>query len=62
MSENTQITAALLWLALVATCFYGWVNNVIKFVAMLGGDITAMFAARALGIVVAPLGTVLGFM
>ena len=62
MGEHSQIVAALLWLALVIFCIYGWISNVVKLVAMLGGDITAMFVARCIGVFAAPLGTVLGFM
>jgi prepilin-type N-terminal cleavage/methylation domain-containing protein len=40
----------------------GWVANIVKFVGMLDGDITAMLIARAVGIFAAPLGSILGFL
>ena len=39
----------------------GWIANVVKLVGPLGGDITAMFVARVVGVFAAPLGAVLGF-
>ena len=39
----------------------GWVANVVKFIGMIDGGITAMFIARGVGIFAAPLGAVLGF-
>ena len=41
--------------------FGGWVANIVKLIDMLGGDVTAMFIARAIGVFAAPLGAVLGF-
>jgi hypothetical protein len=41
--------------------FYGWVANIIAFVNMLDGGVTAMFIARIVGIFFAPLGAVLGY-
>ena len=39
----------------------GWIANIVKFIGMLDGGVTAMFLARAVGIAFAPLGAVLGF-
>lgn len=39
----------------------GWVANIVKFVGLLDGGVTTMFIARCVGIFVAPLGAVLGF-
>ena len=52
------------WAALITilTAGVGWVINIVKLVGMLGGDITAMFIARIVGVAIAPLGAVLGFM
>lgn len=49
-----------MWVFFV-TALIGWILNVIKFVGMLGGEVTTMFLARLAGIVFAPLGGVLGF-
>lgn len=48
----------LIWLVAIG----GWVANIVKFIGMLDGNITVMFIARAVGIAVAPLGSVLGFL
>ena len=38
-----------------------WAANIVKFIGMLDGGVTAMFIARAVGIFVAPFSAVLGF-
>ena len=47
--------------AVVIIGLIGWVMNIVKFVGMLDGGITAMFIARIVGIFFAPLGGILGF-
>ena len=39
----------------------GWIANIVKFLGMLDGGVTAMFLARIAGVFIAPLGAVLGF-
>lgn len=56
---KTGFYAFVCVVALVA--FGGWCANVVKFVGMLGGDVTAMFIARLVGVVAAPVGSILGF-
>jgi hypothetical protein len=56
MKATVGIGAILLILVLVC----GWVANVVKFVGMLDGDVTAMFIARIAGIFMPPLGAILG--
>ena len=46
-----------LWVAVIG----GWIANVVKFVGMLEGGVTAMFVARIVGMVLAPLGVILGY-
>jgi hypothetical protein len=53
--------AALAVIALWAACVAGWIANIVKLIAMLDGGVTAMFIARIVGILLAPLGAVLGF-
>lgn len=48
---------ALFWLLLAGS----WIANIVKFVGMLGGEVTAMFIARIVGIPFGPLGIVLGW-
>lgn len=40
---------------------YGWINNILLLVASIHGPINALFLARVLGIPIAVLGAVLGF-
>ena len=47
-------------LVLVITRFTGWVLNVIALIQLLDGDLTAMFIVRLIGVVVPPLGSILG--
>lgn len=46
---------------LCLACIGGWLANIVKFVGMLDGGISAMFIARIVGMVLAPLGVVLGY-
>lgn len=48
----------LLWLMGIL----GYVINIVKFVVNLDGGVTAMFIARCVGFVVAPLGAILGYL
>jgi hypothetical protein len=49
-------------LAIALLGFGGWVANIVKLFSMFGGDISALFIGRLVGIFAAPLGAVLGFM
>ena len=40
----------------------GWVANIVKLVGMDFGHVTGMLVVRAIGIVAAPLGAVMGFL
>lgn len=49
-----------LWLAFVGTLVTGWVLNVIALLNMIDAGVTGMMIARAIGVLAAPLGVVLG--
>jgi hypothetical protein len=49
------------WGVVVVVGIGGWIANVVKLIGMLGGEITAMFVARCVGVFAAPLGAILGF-
>lgn len=55
--EGGGVFVVLLWLAFAI----GWIMNIVKFVGLIGGDINTWFVARAVGIFLAPLGSVLGY-
>ncbi len=57
MNNYFHLVIVGLWLAAIG----GWIANVVKLIGMLGGEITAMFIARCIGTIAAPLGSVLGF-
>lgn len=47
-------------LGFIITMLTGWVLNIFSLIAMIDGGVTAMFIVRILGVVVAPLGSILG--
>lgn len=54
-----ELIVVMLWLLAIG----GWIANVVKLVVMLGEDsVTTMFIARCVGVAIAPLGVVLGFL
>ena len=56
---------AFVWTALCAmyvAVIYGYIANIVKLVGMFGGEVTAYFLGRCLGVVMPPLGVVLGFL
>jgi len=52
---------SIAFIAAAVAGFVGWVMNIIAIIHTLGGDITAMFIARCVGVFAAPLGAVLGY-
>lgn len=46
-----------LWIAIVG----GWIANIVKLIGLLDGPINAWLVARAVGVLAAPLGVVLGY-
>jgi len=51
----------LLWVALIGFGVVGWVLNIIDIVHAISEPITGMFILRCIGIIVGPLGAVLGY-
>lgn len=51
----------LSFITLWCASIWGWLWNIVKFVGLLDGGVTAMFVARIVGIFFAPLGCVLGY-
>ena len=62
MNLDYSIFGILLVISLIILAMGGWIANVVKFVGMLGGDVTAMFVARIVGIFAVPLGIILGYL
>jgi len=55
-------TVAIFIIALWVLCAVGWVANIVKLVGMDFGAITGLLIVRAIGIFIAPLGAVMGFL
>ncbi len=49
------------FLALIVTGAIGWVLNIVTVVHLISDPITGMFVLRCVGILLAPLGAILGF-
>jgi hypothetical protein len=52
------IALAMVWLAAIG----GWIANIVKIFAAAGDAITGWFIFRCIGVVVAPLGAILGYL
>jgi hypothetical protein len=64
MNKNKQLgfTAFEIFVAiLVLVSLCGYIANIVKLVMAVGGEVTAMFVLRVVGIFAAPLGAILGF-
>ena len=59
--QEMSLTAALLWIAIAVTMITGWAMNVYQITQMYDGGLTAKFAFKIVGVLVFPLGALLGF-
>lgn len=62
VSDSAGAAGAIFIVVLVALAAYGWVANIVKLVGMDFGSMTGMLVVRAIGIFIAPLGSVVGFL
>lgn len=53
---------SIVFIAALIAAGYGWVLNIVKLVAVAADPLTGLFVARVVGIFVAPLGAVLGYL
>ena len=51
----------LVMIAVFLAALYGYIANVISWFGMLDGPLSAMFIARIVGFLLAPLGAILGY-
>ena len=56
----TELLVVVVWILIVFVSAWGWVWNIIKLVDMDSG-VTGLFVLRIIGIFLAPLGVVVGF-
>lgn len=61
LSKFFGATVALAVTAFFGLCFYGWAMNIVKMVEIADQIITGMFIIRGIGILLAPLGVILGY-
>lgn len=59
--ENTAVIVVLLYIVLIIGSLIGWVLNVIDLLQTIGGGFTTLFVLRVVGVFVAPLGAILGW-
>ena len=55
------LTAGFLMLTVLGAGFYGWLMNIIKMVELADQVVTGMFILRLIGILLYPLGAILGY-
>lgn len=60
-NRTTAILGGVAWLALLAAAV-GWVLNIIALTHSSFDPVTGMVVLRAFGVVIAPLGAVLGYL
>ena len=60
--NDTSVMGGIFAIAFLVLFVVGWVWNIVKMTGMDFAAETAMFIVRAIGIFVAPLGAVLGYL
>ena len=60
MKGYTNIT--MIYVLIYLAMLVGWVVNIIKIVNTINHDITGMFVFRCVGIILFPVGSILGFL
>lgn len=59
--KGNAVIGVIFLIAIVIAGFAGWVLNIVKLADMDFAHITGMIVLRAIGILMAPLGAVLGY-
>ena len=54
-------TFVLFILLFILTCIVGWVANVVQIVLAISEPITGLYILKCVGVLLAPLGVVLGY-
>lgn len=60
--EITMGAGAVIWLLMVGVMMYGWVANIITLYHSSFDTITGQLVLRVVGIFVAPLGSIMGYL
>lgn len=62
LAGGSIVGLVLVWIALIPAILIGWVVNIIKLVSTVPHETTmVVFVLRAVGVVLAPLGAVMGY-
>ena len=61
-SGTGAIVAALVYLVLVIALVYGWIANIVSLYHSNFNELTGQLVLRIVGIFVAPLGAVMGYL
>ncbi len=56
-----ELIGALLMIGGLVLAVSGWIANIIKLIAIIDGQVTGMMIFRIVGVIAAPLGSILGF-
>lgn len=59
-SDSAGCIAGAAWIGAWGACVAGWVLNIVRIFAMVDMPITGMFILRCVGVIVFPLGAILG--
>lgn len=59
--QDMPLTVALIWITIAITMIVGWFMNIYQITQMYDGGLTAKFAFKIVGVLVFPLGALLGF-
>ena len=60
--ESRDRFGVLLIMFIWAALIFGWVVNIVKLYSMVSEPVTGVFVLRVIGIFIAPLGSVMGFL
>ena len=58
---NSALIILLMYFTIVIAALYGWIMNIVSLAHMNMTDVTGMLVLRVVGIFMAPLGAVLGY-
>lgn len=61
MKLKLGLVSFLCVLALLGAAFIGWIMNIVTIFHTAGDPITGMFIVRCIGIIVGPIGAILGW-
>ena len=62
MNRRTMdITILMIWFTMLAACIVGWIMNIVAIAHTGFSDMSGMLILRVVGIFIAPLGAILGY-